>query len=499
MNAVKRIGNRLAARQAGDGGDPMAMHDEVMLALAMAALLSVVIGLSIVGAGAIARPLFMVSALVFSVQGKRRSPWLYLSASLWIWLSTAFVRRMIEWHSGFNPTDIVLVTPNLTALLIVPDILRSKGLLTRRGAGYPLLLTGCVLYGLCVSFVRGDVLGGAIAAADWLIPLLYLFLFICNAERIDEAEAHVSAFLTLSVIFVVPYSLYQYFLMPAWDAAWMINADMGSAGKPLPMGSRVFGPLNNPGVLAIWAATCIVWLSHFRNRLLTIATPLLFLVVALSFVRSVYGSLTLAIVIGTLLGRGGFGRLLVLVSFSGLIGYGVLAAANPIVADQIVTRLQTVQDLSSDPSAQDRQEVYTETPKLIDQNPFGAGIGSQGRGNAAHGGRHEASLVNIDSGPLSVYLALGWIAGTLYIVGMFVLQGRALLSARRSNSPVASAMAAAAICSLAIFPFINVVQFSGVILWICLGFVLAVEIRASTPAQAPARQILRAPAELARL
>ncbi len=133
-------------RVAEAGADPTAARDEVKLALAIAGLLVVVVGLSVVGAGTIARPLFMLAAMVFAFQAKRRSPWLYLNTTLWFWLITAFVRRMIEWRGGFNSLDIVLVTPNLTALLIVPDILNTRGLLTRRGVGYALVLTACVLY-----------------------------------------------------------------------------------------------------------------------------------------------------------------------------------------------------------------------------------------------------------------------------------------------------------------------------------------------------------------
>ena len=459
-----------------------ALQEELLLGLAMAGLLVVVSALSAVGGGSLGRAIFMASALAIASLAKRRSPWLFLSASLWIWLTTAFIRRMIEWHSGFNPTDIVLVTPSLTALLIVPDILRSRGLLNRPGVGYALLLTACVTYGLFVSFVRGSLLGAAMAGADWLVPLLYLYLFICHAERIDEAEGHFAPFLSLSLLFVVPYTLYQYFRMPDWDATWMIGAEMGSLGSPLPMGSRVFGPLNNPGFLAIWAGTCVVLLSHFRSWLLLALAPFLFLVVAITQVRCVYASMLLAIGVGALIGRGGFGRMISIIVVAMLSGYVGLAVLDPQVTDQLTTRFATFGNLSSDTSAEIRAELYAETPALIDKNPFGTGIGAQGRGAAGQ----QGSTIAIDSGPLSVLLGLGWIAGPLYMLGMGLLQLRVLPVGRRRNSPVASAMAAAAICPLATFPFLNVIQFEGVILWVCLGYALAVEIKATMAA--PARQ-----------
>jgi hypothetical protein len=473
----QRISRRLGLRTARDGADPRALHDELLLMLVFVGLLMLVVALSLAGAGTIARPLYMVSAVLICATAKRRSPWLYLSATLWFWLFTAFVRRIIEWRSGFIATDIILATPNLLVLMVVPDIFRTRGLLTRPGIGYPMLLTACVLYGLFVSFVRGDVLAGAIGAAEWVTPLLYLFLFVCNAERIQEAEAHFGLFMTGCLLLFIPYSLYQYFYLPDWDAYWVVSAGMGSLGHPLPMDTRVFGPTNGPLVLAIWTSTCLTLLSYFRNRLLLLMAPFLFLLIAITGVRAVYGSLMLAIVVGALIGRGGFGRLLSIIAVAGVTGYVALATLNPIVTDQIAKRLDSMQNLSEDNSAQTRQEIYAETPAVIAGAPFGEGIGAQGRGQAASGG----NTINIDSGPLSVFLALGWFAAPLYLLAVLALQCKALMIGRRRNSPIASTMAAAALCPLGVFPFINgLIGFNGVMLWTCLGFALAVEIHATT-------------------
>jgi len=459
------------------------MRDEILLALAMAALLALVVALSVAGQARVARPLFMLAGPTLAMLARRRSPWLYLSATLWLWLTAAFVRRMLEWRGGFDATDIVLVTPNLATLPIVADILDCRGLLTRRGAGYALLPVACLSYGLMASLVRGDLLAGAIAAADWLVPPLYLFLFVCHARRIEEAAPHIELFVTASLLVVVPYSLGQYFLMPDWDAKWMVASGMGSIGVPEPMGARVFGPLSQPGQLAVWTGTCLVLLSAFRNRLLLALVPGLILVLALTMVRSVYGSVVLALAVGALAGRGGAGGFGRLARVALLAGGGVwlgLAVLEPQVLGQIGTRLQTLQNLSDDDSAKGRARLYAQTPGLIDDNPFGTGIGAQGRGNAVHS--TAVGTVNIDSGPLSVFLALGWGAGALYIFALLLLQCRVLPVGRRRDAPVATAMAAAALCPLGTFPFINVLGFSAVAMWMCLGYALAVEIRATTPA-----------------
>jgi hypothetical protein len=193
----------------------------------------------------------------------------------------------------------------------------------------------------------------------------------------------------------------------------------------------------------------------------------------------VYGSLTLAFITGALIGRGKFGRLVTLIVLAAVGGYVAVSVLSPNVVDALATRLSTFQDLKSDDSAHVRQLIYAATPQLINDNPFGIGIGAQGRGNMSQNGKDLLST-NIDSGPLSVFLGLGWVGGLLYLFGMLMLQIRAIMIARRLvDAPMASTMAAAAIVPLGVFPFVNVLGLGAVLLWICLGYVLALELRHS--------------------
>ncbi len=223
-------------------------RQQVELALAYLALLVVVCTMVLAGLGALARPFYMLAAAGFAWFTLRRSPWLYISATLWFWLMTAFIRRFIEWRTGFNPTDIILATPNLMMLFMLRPILTSPGLLRRRELGPGLAVAAAVIYGICVSFFRGEVVSGAVAAADWLAPTFYFFFVVAHTNDAGSLEPHFRTFLPLILGVTVPYGLYQYFYLPAWDAQWMIESQMGSIGKALPMELRVFGTTNNPAI-----------------------------------------------------------------------------------------------------------------------------------------------------------------------------------------------------------------------------------------------------------
>jgi hypothetical protein len=465
-----------AVRGVPRGTAATALQEEALLALAYAGLVATVAALALAGAGALARPLYMLAGLAFAWAARRRSPWLYVTATLWFWLFTAGVRRVIDWHAGYSPLAAMLATPNLMAMRMLPDILSTRGLLRRPGIGDATLLAGCVLYGLFLSLAKGEIFGAALSATDWVVPLLYLFFFICEAGRIDDWPAHFKPFLAMSLALLVPYSLYQYVRMPPWDALWMVASGMASAGSPVPLGARVFGPLNAPGMLAIWCGACLVLLALYRSVVMLAFAPPLLLLVAVGQVRCVYGSVALALLAGGVIGRGRPGRLAAIVAVAAAGAALGAALLDPRVTDQVAARVATLRHLASDASARSRAELYAAIPDRIEQSPFGVGIAEQGRGLAAQGGREQSTL-NIDSGPLSDLLALGLFAGVLHILAMALIQLRAIVLGRRLASPFAAGMAAASVVVFGTYPFLNVIGFPGAVFWMFVGAVLAMQTR----------------------
>src|ERR1700761_3969058 len=84
----------------------------VRQALEVAALVAFVTVLAALHLAAVARPLFVLGAFLLAVRAIRKSPWDYLTLSLWIWSIAAFVRRLIDHYGGFQGQSIVLLTPN---------------------------------------------------------------------------------------------------------------------------------------------------------------------------------------------------------------------------------------------------------------------------------------------------------------------------------------------------------------------------------------------------
>jgi hypothetical protein len=455
-----------------------AARDEIVLAISYIILGAAAYGLSRVGLGVAAEPFYIISAIGMAAIAKRKSPWLFLDATLWFWVFTPMIRRLIEWHTGFTHLAIILITPNLLTLLMLPDMLGKPGLHRRKNIGYPAVLTACTLYGLCVSFVNGDILAGCFAATDWLTPLFYLFFFISTAERIGEFKEHFETFLALSLPILIGYSIWQYFAIPAWDALWLVQSGLAmeeNVKGPVLQGTRIFGPLNNPGFLASWCGASLILLPALKPRVMVLLAPVLIFVVAVIQVRSVYGGIALGLAAGAIAGRGGFKRLAMLLCLSVVTLFMGTALLDSVVVDQISSRFGTMFHLSQDYSAQEREVIAAQVPKVIERYPFGLGIAAQGRGKGVTADETQA----VDSGILSDMLGLGVAFGSLRAATLIWLQVLVVLLSRKMRSPFASVMASASLCTFAMYPFINVLGFWAVMMYIYAGYVLAVDTQRS--------------------
>jgi O-antigen ligase len=458
-----------------------AFRQQAAVAGGYALLLGLMVLLS--HAPSLGKVLYLAAAIGGAAVTRRVSPWVYLTCMYWFWLGSGLVRRLLEWHAGFNTQAPVLLAPLLMAAPLFWDLLTTRGFLQRRGVRVPLILLGCLGYALFVSFAQGEILAGLLASTDWLFPLLFLFLFLIHAPRIAEAEAHLAVFLPMALLPVAAYGVEQWAHMPDWDGQWFVDSGFGTVAYPLTPGNRAFSTLNNAGFLAAWCGVGIILLTYFRSVLGVVAAACAVLALALAQVRSVYFSTLLGLLASGLLGRGGIGRLAVAGVLSAVVLYAGAELADPVATEQIVSRFTTVQNLNSDESAQVRLQILEAVPGLIAANPFGMGIGAQGRGRAATAGAVDTA--NIDNGFLAILLAMGWVAGPLYIAGLFWLAFKVLASAWTTRSALQGTLSAAALCPLGMLPFIYVNGFAGVLLWSCLGYALALDQGAGRQAKLP--------------
>ena len=466
-------GPQPAALAAGGPVRPSALRDmepAIRQGLLILGIFIAVAGLAWVGLGAAMRFLMPPCGLACAVWYRRRSPWLYLTATLWFWTLTPFIRRVIDYRTGFSAMDIVLVTPDIMALVMLPELLRSRTLWRRPQTLAVLLMLMPAAYGLGVSLVQGQVVPGAVASADWFTPLIYFLFVLENIPRIDQAEPHLRGFVALNSLVLAAYSLSQFFNPPVWDVAWALSSGMLHGSETEAQTIHVFGTLNSNGEQAQWLAALILLSLHFRTRLMPFVLPLLCALLTLTYVRSITVGALVAFMIATFLnprqmtaGLAGMALAVTLISVC-------LVTFNPKVSDLVINRLSSLSNLKDDDSAIRRSQIWASMPAYVDEHPLGMGIGAIGRGAAVTG---DPFFVNVDAGPLAVYLSLGWVGGTIYLLGMLTALAQAFTVAVRVRSSVVLSCMAAMICSAAEFLMANIYGFGGVILWCSVGLIFA--------------------------
>jgi hypothetical protein len=458
-----------AARKGGERNDRA-----LTMALAQLGVMVAIISFTIVlavASGLAARLFFMAAAACAGAYYVNRSPWLFLTCTLWFWTVTPFVRRVVNLYSGFQAQDIILLTPSLLLVFMLKDVLRDSKVLRQREFGVGMLILCPMIYGVVLTLFCGDILSGALAGVDWFLPTLYYFYLLVHSPIIEEAEPHFSAFFTINLAVMVGYGLYQFTNPPPWDVLWALSSVQSAvSGNPVPFEIRVFGTMNSPAHLAIWTGSLLVLSLHFRTRIGVLLLPFAILLLVVTLVRSMLGCALAGLLIAGVLGGPRMSKPLLIMGATVLLVAGFVSVLDPDVSDRLIARVSSIQHLGEDASAYDRTLLYTAAPGLIDAVPFGLGLGALGHGSTASSG----ALANLDSGFIAIFLGMGWIGGSVYLFGVLSAAAQAVIAAKTSRSNAALALAAVTVSAVLQLAFTAMFGFYACLVWMMIGYASAI-------------------------
>ncbi|WDG18738.1 hypothetical protein [Microbacterium sp. Clip185] len=234
----------------------------------------------------------------------------------------SLLRRLVAGETGYTEGDPLILLPlALTAGVLIASLTQPRTdkrlrvsqvfiLAVVAGVAGTVILTG--------SFsVEGLFFAGLI-----IVPLL-LAVALATGQLPPVWDAVVRVLPTLGIV-VGTYGIYQFFVLPNWDRAWMRSSLLTSIGHPFPLQVRVFGASESPGPYALFiglvitlclasAVTAQGGIRRFGWIALGayLAFPLL-----LSGVRSVLLGVAICAVVLALVRARGFTRIL-LVAFLG--------------------------------------------------------------------------------------------------------------------------------------------------------------------------------------
>lgn len=394
-----------------------------------------------------------------------RYPVIYLGFVWWLFFLVAFVRRVADFRAGvFSESSPILLAPYM-AILACGHTLFLNLPKSRQQKTIPFILAfASIFYGFLVGLINsvgvinGKPIGVTVRLLEWICPLLFGYHLYVNWRRYPEYSRNIKNVFLWGVLVMGIYGIYQYLVAPEWDRLWLISSGMlGSAGKPVPLGIRVWSTLNAPGPFGDYMATGLTILLSCHGSLLAPSAAVGFLSFLLSIVRTAWIGwfLGMASLITFLPTKQKFRLALTIILLAIIVV--PLSTIEPF-ATTISTRMETLNDLDNDGSALARKAAFSLLINDALSQVVGTGIGT----------------FDTDSAFLVLMFELGWIGSTVYMGSLITIVIKAFSFNVKADDiflPITRAVLIKSIFFLVAGPTMRGGQ--GVILWGFLGIALA--------------------------
>jgi O-Antigen ligase len=446
---------------------------------------TIVLACLVLGRAGMLRLGYPFAAVIVGMLLFRMAPELYVGFVWWLWLLTPFVRRLVDYRIGWEPTSPVLLAPLLVTGLCGLSLLRHLPKLQRRS----LQPFGLVLVGILSAFPIGVIHAGPAAATygllQWTAPVWFGFYLAVHCTRYPAYLRITRQVFVVGVLVLGLYGVWQYFSPRPWDTYWMINSQMSSIGQPEARMIRVFSTMNSPPPFALTMLAGLVLLFNARAALQWLAGVPGYIAFMLSLVRTAWLGWLLALVVyGGYLSQRARLRVLVVAGILGLMMVPLVGSEH--FQDAISARFASFKAVQNDLSYQARLDFYSASIADIVAHPLGRGLGTTGSATLLDEGSLEGtSQRTFDSGVLDVFRTLGWAGGAWLFFGgtLAILVGLA----RRAKSPddhFADAARAIGIALFAGMPAFNTMTGGvGAVFWGFTGLLLAAQRYSATGGQ----------------
>lgn len=362
----------------------------------------------------LALPLVLALVAGLSV---RRWPAGCLALIVGLWLTVAEARRISDWGNFYQPNSVWLICPALASVIALAACAGRRVKLPRSLVVRSLFAAYALSISLAfaVGVVRNGLSGALAGAFVWGGPLLFAVLVIALGAGRTTYEALVKNIFLPWLLVAGVYGIYQYYVLPEWDAAWMnnVNPALTSIGFAEPQEFRVYSISNAPGVFSAVVAALVLACSPFiARRPWTVVLLLPSLVgLALSLVRASWIVLVLVLALALAL------RLLRVRSIVFFLALGLagISLIPPETMAVVSERFDTLGEGAQDDSLSARISFHQEALPIILADPVGGGLGSSGSANRYSGqsapGVGFANRENFDGGFLEVFFTVGAVMG----------------------------------------------------------------------------------------
>lgn len=364
--------------------------------------------------------IFPLSSFFLGIFLYFRSPILYIEYTLWMWFIGSFIRRLIDFQSGF-------LTPgpwNLSAFLVT--IISAESVIKNIFKNYPrhqlpfIFCFGSILYASVLGLIQNPINDTVIIYnLNWFSPVCFCFYIYNHWEYYPDFIIGIKNTFIRGLAFISTYGIYQFVIAPPWDRFFLERKQLllqaSSFGIPEPYGMRVWSTLDSPhsfGICIMASLLMLVYLDKFR--------PFYFIFIAFGYIALLLTrarTAWLAWVIGFIVlfisrrDRYSFYLIFHIIIITGFIIYLViLGPLNEIIYPKITTFF----DLSEDVSYQARLEGFKDIWNSALSEIFGKGLGFSISIFGTDLGRNDSTI-------LPLLLTFGWLGVAPYLLGILFL------------------------------------------------------------------------------
>jgi hypothetical protein len=352
----------------------------------------------------------------------RRAPIVYVSFVWWLWFLICFVRRLVDYRSGFAESNPVLAAPFLAALVCAPVLFERREIWKRRSSWPFVLAFSSVLYGLAVGLLGIPKKLLLTSALGWLAPLVFGFYIYAELATSERREAQINSLQKTFIwgaLIMGCYGIVQFVAPPPWDIQWMLATQtawpgLGSIGIPEPFELRVFSTMNGPGAFALTLVPSLVLVINRKDWLSVFAGIAGCGALLLSSVRTAWIAVCFAVLLLAIRNRKYMTRLILGSTVLGICLIGAMALEP--VRDTLQSRFQSFTNIEDDTSFQDRLNGSEQMVAYVMEEPLGMGLGTMDANFLG-----KTPLGPRDSGLWEILLSLGWVGGLVYLGALALL------------------------------------------------------------------------------
>ncbi|EWY37776.1 hypothetical protein N825_09350 [Skermanella stibiiresistens SB22] len=418
-------------------------------------------------------PLAFVVGVVLFV----RFPAAYLVHLWWLWFLTPFVRRVVDFKSGWTEFSPIMLAPYVVSLLMIVTVIRFLPRLSQRDM-FPFVP---IIVALAMAYPVGMMNAGfspaTFDALNWFLPVIMGIHIAFSWRSYDKLKIATERTFLMGAAVLGIYGIHQFFFLAPWDAFWMQVVQMDSIGRPAPMEVRIFGTLNSPGPYANMLAVALLIVLGAKGRLPFLAGMPAVVALLLSLVRAAWVGFAAGLLI--MIAKMDMSKRAKLIAAVLL----TLVTALPLLSVEainktVTTRIESMfgDEAKDDQSYKDRVHFFQTFIEDALSNPIGQGIGATGVATKISNNGKMGEHGVVDSGLLEVPFVLGWLGGILYLSGVAMLVRGTFKRRWSKGDGFVTVAESVALSILVQMIFTNMLTgFIGTMFWSFIGFSIAAE------------------------